>query len=146
MVVKVEIYPGAEDLVERELKARLIKLGQLKAEKKRAERVADAAKAALVVFEAKLWEDMEESGVQSMGLDSGKFVRKSTVYGQVTDLEALVTWCEENGVDDLVKTVQEKGRLNELVRAKLDTQEELPPGVSFYESRYISHTQTKTGD
>lgn len=127
-------------------KDELTELARLKQVKKETEVVAEAAAQELSLYEQNLWERMDMAGIDSSpkwrGL--GQFARKSTVYAQVTDRDALVAWAEEQGLDDVVELKEAKGRLNEIVRDRLDTQQELPPGVSFYERRYIAHTKSKS--
>lgn len=123
-------------------KDELEQLARLKARKAQTAADAKIAAADLERYEQELWERMEGVNADSRAYgDIGSFVRKSTVYGQITDRDAFVEWAKEQGLDDVVQVVEQKGRLNEIVRDRLDTQQELPPGVSFYEKRYISHTK-----
>lgn len=125
----------------KELEARLDKLAELKDKKARLTKEAKDADNEMKRFQAELWLDMADAGMTSFGTAKGQFVRKSTTYGTIKDREAYLRWCDENGLDDLYKPVEDDGRLNELVRARLDTQEELPPGVDFYTRDYISVTK-----
>jgi hypothetical protein len=125
-----------------ELRSRLDRLAELKEAKASTARAAKEADAEMKRYQADLYMDMAEAGMTSFGTTRGQFVRKSTTYGTIKDRAAFISWCDENGVtDDYIKEVEEDGRLNELVRSRLDTGEELPPGVDFYTRDYISHTK-----
>lgn len=125
----------------KELEARLDKLAELKEKQARLAKEAKDAAKEMKQFQAELWLDMEEANLKSFGTSRGQFVRKSTTFGTIKDRQAFIEWCQEQGLDDLYKPVEDDGRLNELVRARLDTQEELPPGVDFYTRDYISLTK-----
>jgi hypothetical protein len=127
-----------------DFKEELAELARLKARKAETAAAAEAAARDLYHYEQRLWEQMERVGNNgSSWSDLGTFSRKSTIYGQITDRDAFIEWAREEGLDDVVKMVEEKGRLNEIIRDRLDTQQELPPGTSFYEKRYISYTKKK---
>lgn len=124
-----------------ELKERLDHLAELKDTARRLKRESDQARDEMKRYEADLWQDMNEHGFRSFGTDRGRYDRKSTPFGVITDRQAFVEWCHQNGVEDIIQETEISQRLNELVRSRLDSQEELPPGTSFYTRDYISLTK-----
>lgn len=119
-------------------------LAYLKAEAKRAQAAADDAKKRAKEFEAFLWQKYDEQQTYGLRTGMGRYELKQTTYGTITDYAEFKAWVEENDLsDEYLKTTEESARLNELVRERLDTSQELPPGVSYYHRRYISHTGNK---
>jgi hypothetical protein len=122
--------------------ARLANLKLLKQRERRLKKDAEQAKAERERFEAELFEEMESTNTYAQRQGDAQYVLKSTVYGTLTDKDAFYEWCKTAGLDDeMFRETEEKQRLNELVRAALDNNEELPPGVGFFTKRYISITE-----
>jgi hypothetical protein len=114
-------------------------LAYLKAEAKKKQADADDAKKRLKEYEQDLWNRSSDRNTFGIKTDLGGFSLKSTTYGTISDFEAYKAWAEENDLaDEFLKLDVESARLNELVRARLDTGQDLPPGVSYYERRYVS--------
>ena len=124
-----------------DFKTRLSKLAELKDRKAATAKADKEAEQEPKQFQADLWQDMAEAGIDSVKADGGRFTRQQTPYGVITDRDAFLAWCEENGVDGLTQEVEVKQRLNELVRDRLNNNEELPPGTSFFPRQYISYTK-----
>jgi hypothetical protein len=100
---------------------------------------ADEAEAAWKKARLALWERMDATGVKSINIDSRTASAKSTIYGTISDKAKFIEWAEENA-PELVAPAPRKGLVNELVRQRLDNNEELPPGVNWYVDKYVSDT------
>lgn len=119
-------------------------LRYLKAEAKRKQADADDAKKRAKEFEADLWRKYDEQNTRGIRTGEARYELKSTIYGTVTDYEAFKEWViEQDLVEEFLKQTEESARLNELVRDRMDTGQELPAGVGWYERRYISVTSNK---
>lgn len=126
-----------------DFKERLAELAKLKQASTTAAKAAEAAKNELNRFQSELWQDMAAVDMDSVRTRHGRFTRQSTPYGVIVDREAFLEWCDEQGLlDSLTQEVEIKARLNELVRDRLNNNEELPPGTSFYAKEYISYTKS----
>lgn len=127
-----------------DFEARFERLAELKARFAALTRERETVGRELHEHQERLWADMEGRELKSARYDtSGQFSRKATIYAQITDKAAFLAWAEDNLPDELTRLDVPSSRLNELVRSRLDTEEDLPPGLSFYTKRYISHTKTK---
>lgn len=131
---------------QQELTARFDRLAALKAHAQRMKHEYDSAKAEMEAFQHELFQDCRAADLFSAKTSAGQFSLKSTIYSTVNDRDALVKWAHERDMSELVHEVENKGRLNEIVRACIDNGEELPPGVGFYAKEYISVTTSKNGD
>lgn len=117
-------------------------LKALKAQERAHKKVYDDAKAERERFEQELFDEMEATNTFGQRVGTANYVLHSTVYGNVTDADTFVDWCKAAGLyDEMFDDSVKKKQLNELVRAALDNNEELPPGVNFYPRRYISITE-----
>ncbi len=124
------------------LPERLALLKQKKSSYRMLKKQYDDAKADYEAFERETFEFMEEHDHRSIRQSDGRYDLKSTVYATMQDRETFIEWCRERDLaDEFLRETEEKGRLNELVRAAIDNGEELPPGVSFYTKQYISITE-----
>lgn len=96
-------------------------------------------------YEAALWEEMDETGVEGalkvpLGSEFGTvtFTAAETMYGRVLDEHKLVDWLHAN---DLIESHTDaklsKARLNEIIRERLEAGEPLPEGADFTPTRYI---------
>jgi hypothetical protein len=123
------------------LGAQLDELAALKQAAKDAQLAADKAKLDMELYQARLFERMEEEDALSHRTSTGGYSAKRTIYASVNDSEAYEAWLEQEGLlEEFTRRTPEKGRLNELVRQCLDLREEPPPGVAWYERKYISVT------
>lgn len=105
---------------------------------------ADEAKQQHDALQAEVFAIMRDRRILTHKAEDASYSRKATIYGHVQDRDAFVAWCRENGLDEDILVVKEKGQpLNELVRARIDNGEELPPGIGFYAREYISITENK---
>lgn len=113
------------------------RLARLKAAATRAAERADKAKVAFEDAQRKFYEQMQDEGIGSIKVDGTNFVPAQTTYGQIQDREAFIEWARENE-PELVEYHERKGLINELVRERIETGAELPPGVGFYVKEYVS--------
>lgn len=129
---------------QQEIRDRLDELTELKRRYREFEKQAKVAKADHDAAQHDLWQDMFEAGMTGFKTDVGSYVRKSTVYGTVQDMDAFTDWCERQGLsDEFIKPAAQAQRLNEIVRSAVDNGEELPDGVGYYAREYISITESK---
>lgn len=103
---------------------------------------ADKAKADHDRYQAALFDEMRQDRIDGLKHDGAHFIPKETIYATTQDQDAFEAWCKEQGLEDeFLRASVEKGRLNELIRERLNSAEELPPGVSWYSKQYIAITQ-----
>lgn len=98
---------------------------------------AEQAEAEYMKADRKLWQRMDASKVQSIKMAGTNFVRASTIFGSVNDKSTFVAWAEEHA-PELLGPQPRKGLVNELVRQRIDNNEDLPPGVTWYSRDYIA--------
>lgn len=122
---------------------RLARLADLKATSSRLAREAKEARYEMEKYQADLYDAMDDIGMESTRIDGVSYARKETIYATVQDRDAFVEWAQAEGLGDLTKVVEEKARLSEIVRERISTSQELPPGVSFYGKQYISVTKAQ---
>lgn len=129
-------------MTEQTIPQRLAELARLREQYRAEQAVADATKAEHDRLQKILHEDMKEAGLLTIGTDTDTFTRKSTYYAQVENQDEFIAWAESEGLlEEFTETAAVKGRLNELVRQRLQDGETLPPGLGFYSKDYISKTQ-----
>ena len=117
-------------------------LRELKEQHRLAKRAATEAENKLNSFQAELSAILKDEGLDSHSYGGYSYVPKSTVFGKVNGPEAFYAWCEENNMVDEFFTDKPVGeRVHSIVRDRLDSQQDLPPGVSFYNREYISVTK-----
>lgn len=120
----------------------LAHLKDLKQRYRALKRDAEQAKQDHDRFEMEVFQDMQSTNTFSQRQGNTRYDLKSTIFGVVQDREAFTAWCEQNGYDgEFLRRVEEKARVNELVRAAIDNNEEMPPGVGWYAKEYISITE-----
>ena len=133
--------PTYGDEPELDIEDELALLGAMKDEAKRLKREHTEAVDRMKSQQARLVDKMRQRGMLTLRTEFGTFTSKSTVYGNINDMDAFETWAADNGLhDEFVKVAPEKQRLNEMVRNAIDAGEELPPGVNWYADEYISYT------
>ena len=100
---------------------------------------ADQAEAEYRDSEAMLIAAMEDAGLKSVKTDNGTYTVQRTVYGKVEDAEAFIGWAATQGLEQQLTRVEVyKARVNEIVREALENGSDLPPGISFSETRFVS--------
>lgn len=126
------------------IQVRVRKFHRLRERYEESNRRTKRLKRELDEFQASLYEQMRREGVISLRTQEGLFTTKSTVYAVVQDRDAFAEWCRENDLtDELLSLKPAEQRLNEIVRERIDTKQDLPPGVGWYPREYISRTDTK---
>lgn len=129
-----------------EFKARFRELVVLREQRDKDKAALKKSEAAYRECEATLFADLEEAGIKGrISFDFGgeigevKFQPRQTRYGQVVDLQAAIAALKAEGLDEIIfKESVREGRLNELVRDRLESGSELPEGVGWYPRRNIS--------
>lgn len=125
-----------------DIPSRLRELAELRAAYRDLQRRADDLKDSHDRLQEDVFDTMRNAGLTSVGTDDEQFVAKSTIYATVADLDEFLAWAASNGLEaEFTEINAIKGRLNELVRQRLQDGEELPPGLDFYRKNYISKTQ-----
>lgn len=125
-----------------EIQEELAHLAELKTTYRQLEEDAKSAKEEHDRFQADLFDKMRDRQLLTIKTDSGTYSCKSTIYANVNDMPAFIVWAQENGLyDEFLKEAPEKRRLNELVRDRIDSGDDLPPGVNWYAREYISISQ-----
>lgn len=114
----------------RELREKRLARDEAKAEFDLKEKDFKEAQAALFAR----FRDEKSGGVKVDGIG---FTPVETTYGTIQDRSVFIEWAEAHD-PELVKRVEAKDRLNELVRRHHDDGEPLPPGVGFYTREYVS--------
>lgn len=125
-----------------DMTAKLEHLASLKADEKQKKAIAKDAEKARKEYEYALHEEMEARGVLGQRTKTHTFSLRTTIYGHVHDTEAFKAWAEENGeVETYFREEESSGRINELVRDAIETNQELPPGVGWYPRKLITTTE-----
>lgn len=128
------------------LESRFRRLAELRRERDIDAATAKASEGAYREYEAELLEVVDDSGLKgAIGFDFGgdlgqvSFSKRKTVYGRVIDKHAaLVSLAGEGLEEQMTGTKIEARRLNELVRERQESGEDLPDGIGFYEKRFFS--------
>jgi hypothetical protein len=97
-------------------------------------------------YEKELFESISDSALRgSVEFDFGgdlgviRFQPRSTVYGQVIDKNAALDAFENEAIiDEMTGSKIEARRLNEYVRNRLESGQELPDGIGFYERKFFT--------
>ena len=125
-----------------DLTERLRHLQRLKERAARSEKIAKERKERFKEFELDTFAYMERNGLDGVTAGGFRFEPRSTTLSTVYDLDAFEGWLREQGLDEeFLRAEPRKQRLNELVRERLDNQQEFPPGVQAYAREYISITE-----
>jgi hypothetical protein len=112
-------------------------LKKLREERDAAKSVFEDTDRAYKVAMDHLYQRMEAGSVDGLKVDGVSFVPSETVYANVQDREAFVSWAKEND-EQLIEDKERKALLNAAVRERLDNGETLPDGVGFYVRESIS--------
>lgn len=115
----------------------LAHLAELKARYRDLDKQAKDASRDMKSWEYRCFERMKEEGVKGHRDHDHLFTPVAKDYAQVQDLDAFITWAREHE-PELLKTVGREKELNALVRARLDDNEPMPPGLGWYVREYIS--------
>src|SRR5687768_2099250 len=126
-----------------QLESKFRRLAELREDRDIAKKTAETAEAEYREYEAELFVAIEDSSLRGtvefdFGGDLGviRFQPRSTIYGRVIDKNAALDAFENEAlVDEMVAPKFEARRLNEYVRDRLETGQELPDGVGYYERK-----------
>lgn len=129
-----------------QLESKFRRLAELREERDFAKKTSETAEGEYREYEAELFVAIEDSSLRGtvefdFGGDLGviRFQPRSTIYGRVIDKNAALDAFENEAlVDEMVAPKIEARRLNEYVRDRLETGQELPDGVGFYERKYFT--------
>lgn len=140
-----------ENILGEEFRQKFRRLYELRQERDEAKTAATNAEKAYRVYEAELWDEVEESPFTgSFKLDLGApygevgFQAKETMYGRLLDKEAARKFFERTGqLEAVTDSDFEMARIHEIVREHLDNKTPLPPGVDWKPKRYISISNQK---
>lgn len=117
------------------------RLGELRDKMKADKDAYEASKEEHDRFQHTVFQYMKERGTTSYGTEDEQWVRKSTRYATITNRDAFIKWAEDHGlVEEFTQRKEVSARLNELVRQRLDDNEDMPPGVDYYDREYVSRT------
>lgn len=126
-------------------------LTKLRVAAKAADRKAKDAKRDLGDYERELFDRMVAQGwvpnETSIKFGGVTHAPAETPYGTVQDVADLVPWAQENMPELLEDHPKVRaGRLNELVRTRLDNGEPMPPGVGYWVKTFISTHGAKASE
>lgn len=125
-----------------ELRERLEELHRLKERASRSDKIAKERKQRAKDAEIDLFHYMQRNGLDAVAAGGHMFAPRSTTLGVVNDQAAFEQWLMENDLyDEYIRTEPQKARLNEMIRERIDNQQELPPGTNAYAKEYISITE-----
>lgn len=125
--------------------AKFRRLAVARRERDYAKKAADRAEKDYRELEAEIIADLENSSRRgSIKFDFGgdlgviQFVAKKTIFGRIIDKDAAIESFErEARVEEMMGEKFESRRLNEYVKEKMENQQDLPPGVGYYERKFI---------
>lgn len=112
-------------------------LRALKAEATSADQIAKDLKSQAKAAEIAVINRMEDEDTDTIKVDGTLFVPTETTYGNVNDRALFIEWALENA-PELVEYKERPKLVNETVRECLDNNQELPPGLDFYQKQYVS--------
>lgn len=125
-----------------ELSERLEHLRWLKERSSRSSQIADERAARYKEFEADTFHYMKRNGLDGVTAVGFRFEPRATVLSSVNNLDEFEDWLRTEGLEEeFLRPEPRKARLNELVRERLDNQQDFPPGVTAYAREYISITE-----
>lgn len=97
-------------------------------------------------YEAELFEEITEGPIKgTIRFDLGEpigvvtFTPRETTYGRIIDTDAALAYFEEHEeVEQMSSRKIEKGRLNAVVRERLEQGKSMPSGIDWYANRGIT--------
>lgn len=128
------------------LEGKFRRLAELRETRDFDKKTAEVSEEAYREYEAALLATIEESSLKgSVEFDFGgdlgtiRFTPRSTIYGRIVDKNAALEAFEAEAIgEEMTSPKIEARRLNEYVRERLESGEELPDGVGFYEKRFLT--------
>jgi hypothetical protein len=122
-------------------------LVRLRREHELKKRASETAEKEYRTYEAQLWDEMEDTGQQSIKLDLGadgviSFVRRETISARILDKDTLLDALEQSALSDEFVTIGfQKARLNSLVNERIKQGRPLPEGCDFASTKRITHSK-----
>lgn len=120
----------------------LKELKRLKKVKEEAKQASTDAELEFRVFQNQVYERMIREEADSQKTDGTLFVRQTTPYGVINDLEAFMAWARENEPELIYDTFL-KSRLNEMAKLNLDDGVPLPPGMALNVKEYVAQRKAR---
>lgn len=130
-----------------EFKSRFLRLLELRIERDVDKTKAENSEREFREYESELYQAIQDAGIRGsqsfdFGPEYGKVrftARQPTIMGRVLDPTTAIKALEAEGLDDVIyeKSVR-KGRLNELVRDRMESHAPLPDGVDYYDTKGIT--------
>lgn len=128
------------------LESKFRRLAELREQRDFDKAAAESSEKGYREYEAELLEAIDESALRGtiqfdFGGDLGviKFQPRRTIYGRIIDKNAALDAFEEEALlDEMTAPKIESRRLNEYVRDKVESHQELPDGIDYYERRYVT--------
>lgn len=125
------------------------RLVDLREKKDETERIFKKAKKEYKAVEAEFWEHMEDQGLTSFNQDLGdgygkiQLQKRETIRGIVRDKTAAIKALQEMGLADALLAPFDipQGALSEHVRDWLASGQEIPDGLDFNPTRFITLTR-----
>jgi hypothetical protein len=131
---------------------KLRRLMELRQRRDESKKQAEIDEKAYREAEADVYEALDEGPMDRLNnIDLGEpwgkvsFQARETIYGRVIDADEAQEYFEQR---QMVEEVSEPkfvmARVNELVRDAVEQGEKLPPGLDFYQRRFVSITKQKS--
>lgn len=128
------------------LESKFRRLAELREQRDFDKQAAERSEAEYREYEAELLETIDESALRgSVEFDFGgelgtiRFQPRRTIYGRIVDKNAAMEAFENEAIiEEMTAPKIEAKRLNEYVRDRLEHDGNLPPGVDYYERKYVT--------
>ncbi len=128
------------------LESKFRRLAELREQRDFDKQTAERSESEYREYEAELLGDIDESALRgSVEFDFGgelgtiRFQPRRTLYGKIVDKNAAMEAFEEEAIiEEMTAPKIEAKRLNEYVRDRMENGGNLPPGVDYYERRYVT--------
>jgi len=94
-------------------------------------------------LEQRLWSELQELSLPSIDRGDYKFGRSERLWMSVEDEEKLLKSLDDEGLlQEMTGVKFESGRINAMIKERLEKQEPLPEGLGFAVTRVISRTKS----
>jgi hypothetical protein len=136
---------------DQQLQQKLRRFVELREKRDAAKLAATRAESDYREAETEVWEAFDESPQEgSRKIDLGEpygvvtFQAKETTYGRVLSEEEFLDYLEQSAqVEEYTVAKIKEARINELVRGFREQNIDLPPGLDFRTTRYVSISMPK---
>lgn len=135
-----DVLAAARDTFREKSLSELVALYNAKKDAKDAkERELSEIDADIVALEQLIWSEMERQDIDSVKIGDYRFTRKPEPAARAEDKAALLEWALENMRDNLSL---HPSTLTAIVKAALEANEDIPPGVTVNVRDTVSRTRT----